>query len=65
MKNLDPGKSNGHDEISVKKMHVLCDPTICKLLTVLFENCLDIFLMFGEKVILLQSKKGDEQLRIQ
>ena len=37
IKNLDPNKAHGHDEISVKKF---CAPSICKPLTLHFERCL-------------------------
>ena len=39
IKNLDPNKAHGHDEISVKILK-LCAPSICKPFTLLFENCL-------------------------
>ena len=39
IKNLDPNTAHGHDEISVKILK-LCTPSICKPLTLLFENCL-------------------------
>ena len=39
IKNLDPNKAHGHDEISMKMLK-LCAPSICKRLTLLFENCL-------------------------
>ena len=38
IKNLDPNKAHGHDEISVKMLK-LCAPSVCKPLTLLFENC--------------------------
>ena len=37
IKNLDPNKAHGHDEISVKMLK-LCAPSIYKPLTLLFEN---------------------------
>ena len=39
IKNLDPNKAHGHDEIFVKMLK-LCTPSICKSLALLFENCL-------------------------
>ena len=39
IKNLDPNKAHGHDEISVKILK-LCAPSRCKPLTLLFENCI-------------------------
>ena len=39
LKNLDSNKAHGHDEISVKMLK-LCALSICKPLTLLFENCL-------------------------
>ena len=39
IKNLDPNKAHGHDEIYVKMLK-LCAPSICKPLTLPFENCL-------------------------
>ena len=39
IKNLDPNKAHGHDEISVKMLK-LCTTSICKPLTLLFKNCL-------------------------
>ena len=38
IKNLDPYKAQGLDEIS-KKVLKLCAPSICKPLILLFENC--------------------------
>ena len=38
IKNLDPNKAHGHDEISVKMLKLYA-PSICKPLTLLFENC--------------------------
>ena len=39
IKYLDPNKAHGHDEIYVKMLK-LCAPSICKSLTLPFENCL-------------------------
>ena len=39
IKNLDPSKAHGHDEISLKMLK-LCAPLTYKPLTLLFENCL-------------------------
>ena len=39
IKNLDPNKAHGHDEISVKILK-LCASSRCKPLTLLFENCI-------------------------
>ena len=39
IKNLDPNKAHGHDEIFVEMLN-LCALSICKPLTLLFENCL-------------------------
>ena len=39
IKNLDPNKDHGYDEVSVNMLK-LCVPSICKPLTLLFENCL-------------------------
>ena len=39
IKNLDPNKAHAYDDISVKMLN-LCAPSICKSLTLLFENCL-------------------------
>ena len=39
IKNFDPNKAHRHDKISVKMLNQ-CAPVICKLLTLLFENCL-------------------------
>ena len=39
IKNLDTNKAHGHDEISVKMLK-LCASSICKPLSLLFENCL-------------------------
>ena len=39
IKNLGPNEAHGHDEISVKILK-LCASSICKPLTLLFENCL-------------------------
>ena len=39
MKNLDPNKAYGHDEIFVKMLK-LCAPSICRPLSLVLENCL-------------------------
>ena len=39
IKNIDPNKDHGHDKIYAKILK-LCAPSICKPLTLLFENCL-------------------------
>ena len=39
IKNFDSNKAHRHDKISVKMLNQ-CAPVICKLLTLLFENCL-------------------------
>ena len=39
IKNLDPNKDHGHDEVSVKMLK-LCVLSICKPLNLLFESCL-------------------------
>ena len=38
IKNLDPNKAQGHYEISLKMLK-LCVPSVCKPLTLHFENC--------------------------
>ena len=61
IKNVDPNKAHGHDEIFVKMLK-LCAPTICKPLTLLFENCLTSgsFLNVWKKSnIVPVHKKGD------
>ena len=67
IKNIDSNKDHGHDKIYVKILK-LCAPSICKPLTLLFDNCL----ASGEfpnvwKKVLFQDvvpvhKKGDKQL---
>ena len=64
IKNLDPNKAHGHDEISVKILK-LCAPSICKPFTLLFENCL----IFGKSPNVWEKsntvrvhKKEDKQL---
>ena len=63
IKNLDPYKAHGQDEISVKLLK-LCAPSICKQLTLLFENCYTSrkFPNVWKKIILFQSIKKDKQL---
>ena len=39
IKNIDSNKDHGHDKIYVKILK-LCAPSICKPLTLLFDNCL-------------------------
>ena len=39
IKTLDPNKAHGHDKTSVKMLK-LCAPSLCKPVTLLFENCL-------------------------
>ena len=64
IKNLDPNKAHGHDEISVKMLK-LCAPSICKPLTFLFENCLasgEFPNVRKKSNIISVHKKGDKQL---
>ena len=62
MKNLDPNKAHGHYEISVE-MFKICAPSICKPLTLLFENCLasEEFPNVWKKIHIVPAhKKGDK-----
>ena len=64
IKNLDPNKAHGHDEISVKMLKLLT-PSICKPLTLLFENCLtsgEFPNLWKKSNIVPVHKKGDKQL---
>ena len=64
IKNLDPNKAHGHDEISVKMLK-LCAPSICKPLTLLFENCFtsgEFPNVWKKSNIVPVHKKGDKQL---
>ena len=64
MKNLYPNKADGHDETSVKMLK-LCAPSISKLLTLLFENCLasgEFLNVWKKSNIVPVHKKGDKQL---
>ena len=64
IKNLDPNKAHGHDEISVKMLKLLT-PSICKPLTLLFENCLtsgEFPNLWKKGNIVPVHKKGDKQL---
>ena len=58
IKNLDPNKAHGDDEISVKMLK-LCAYSICKPRASLFENCLASgeFPNVWKKIILFQSIK--------
>ena len=63
IKNLDPNKAHGHDKISVKIYLCLSYVPLQYANRLLYSSRtvlhLDIFLMFGKKVILFQSiKKG-------
>ena len=55
MKNLDPNKSYGHDEIFVKMLK-LCAPSVCKPLSLVSEN----FLASGQVATI--HKIGDKKL---
>ena len=62
IKNLDPNKAHG--EISAKMLK-LCAPSICKPLTLLFENCLasgEFSNVWKKSNIVPVHKKGDKQL---
>ena len=64
IKNLDPSKAHGHDEISMKMLK-LCAPSICKPLTLLFENCLasrEFPNVSRKSNVVPVHKKGDKQL---
>ena len=64
IKNLDPNKAHGYDDISVKMLK-LCAPSICKPLTLLFENCLrsgEFPNVWKRSNIVPVHKKGDKQL---
>ena len=64
IKDLDPNKAHGHDEISVKMLK-LCAPSICNPLTFLFENCLasgEFPNVRKKSNIISVHKKGDKQL---
>ena len=64
IKNLDPNKAHGHDEISMKMLK-LCAPSICKPLTLLFENCLasrEFPNVSRKSNVVPVHKKGDKQL---
>ena len=37
--NLDPNKAHGHDMISIRMLK-LCDPSLCKPLSIIFNSCL-------------------------
>ena len=58
IKNLDPNKAHGDDEISVKMLK-LCAYSICEPRASLFENCLASgeFPNVWKKIILFQSIK--------
>ena len=60
IKNLDPNKAHGHDEISLKMLK-LCAPSICKPLTLLFESCLASDVWKKSNIVPVH-KKGDKQL---
>ena len=64
IKNLDPSKARGHNEISVKMLK-LCAPSICKPLTLVFENCFasgEVPNVWKKSNIVPVQKKGDKQL---
>ena len=64
IKNLDPSKAHGYDDISVKMLK-LCAPSICKPLTLLFENCVrsgEFPNVWKRSNIVPVHKKGDKQL---
>ena len=64
IKNLDPSKAHEHNEISVKMLK-LCAPSLCKPLTLVFENCLasgEVPNVWKKSNIVPVQKKGDKQL---
>ena len=64
IKNLDPNKAHGYDDISVKMLK-LCAPSICKPLTLLFENCVrsgEFPNVWKRSNIVPVHKKGNKQL---
>ena len=63
IKNLVLNKARGHDEISVKMLK-LCAASICKPLTLLFENCLTSgeFPVWKKSNIVPVDENGDKQL---
>ena len=64
IKNLEPNKAHGHDKTSVKMLK-LCAPSICKPLTLLFENCLaseEFPSVLKKSNIVPVHKGGDKQL---
>ena len=64
IKNLDPNKVHGYDDVFVKMLK-LCAPSICKPLTLLFENCLrsrEFPNVWKRSNIVPVHKKGDKQL---
>ena len=50
IRNLDPNKAHGHDMISIRMVKI-CDDSICKLLKLIAQSCLEIgkFLANGKK----------------
>ena len=64
IKNLAPIKAHGNDEISLKMLK-LWPPSICKPLTLLFENCLasgEFPNVWTKSDIVPVHKRGDKQL---
>ena len=63
IKNLDPNKAHGHNMISIR-MIKLCSISICKLLEIIFQNCLrsSKFLSEWKKATFVPTfKKGGKQ----
>ena len=63
IKKLDPNKAHGHDMISIR-MRKLCGFSICKLLEIIFQNCLRSgkFPSEWKKANVVPTfKKGDKQ----
>ena len=63
-RNLDLNKAHGHDMISIRMVKI-CDDSICKLLKLIFQSCLesDKFPSEWKKANVVPiHKKGDKQI---
>ena len=65
IRNLDPNKAHGHDEISIRMLQI-CDKTICKPLYLIFSSCMesDIFPSQWKMAKVVPAYKRDDKQNV-
>ena len=65
IRNLDPNKAHGHDEISIRMLQI-CDKTICKPLYLIFSSCMesDIFPSQWKMANVVPAYKRDDKQNV-